>query len=139
MHQMAKYYLRDHPKQKFDDDNEWESSQTKKAKEEIQNKNFSCTGCNLIFKDKNAMQLHQAQCLTVKVDMSKQSSFFNDQFARTNPPNERQDMDKILPLSQPIGDYNYRTGEESEKNQSNTAAIDTENGNQITAVQPLDI
>ena len=43
-----------------------------------QNKSFSCKGCELVFRNEKAYLLHQAGCITVKVDMSKQGSFFNN-------------------------------------------------------------
>ena len=74
---MAKYNLRDLPKQKFDDDDQWlMSSQARKTKT-----SYPCKGCELVFTNEKAALLHQTGCVTVKVDLSRQGSFFNGHFS----------------------------------------------------------
>ena len=70
-----------------------------------------CKGCDLVFKNNKALLLHQAGCLTVKVDLSKQpASFFKNQKNQSQNENEKQysTAEKILPSSQPLGEYKYR-------------------------------
>ena len=74
------------------------------------NKNnyLPCKGCDLNFKDKRVLLLHQARCITVKVNVSNQgSSFFNDHFSNHKKKiNSTSDTaEKILPASQPLGEY----------------------------------
>ena len=102
---MSKYNLRgDNPNQKYDDDTLLLNNQ---------NKTFSCKGCELVFRNEKAYLLHQAGCITVKVDMSKQGSFFNAQlFSKDSPKPGGNDGEKVLPMSQPLGEYNHRDRDE---------------------------
>ena len=69
--------------------------------------NFPCSGCEIIHKNKKALLLHQATCLTSRVDLSKQGSFFNQVHipARINEQNTLPPLpteEKVLPPSQPL-------------------------------------
>ena len=67
-----------------------------------------CKGCELVFRNERALMLHQAKCLTVTVDLSNQGSFFNITKQRSQGNIEIEDVDKILPPSQPLGEYKFR-------------------------------
>ena len=110
---MAKYNLRDLPKQKFDDDDQWlMSSQARKTKT-----SYPCKGCELVFTNEKAAILHQTGCMTVKVDLSRQGSFFNGHFSENQI--QQNNAEKILPLSQPLGELRERIENESNVSSAN--------------------
>ena len=57
------------------------------------------------------MLQHQAQCLALKVDLSKPSSFDRDEHSQNKQKDQRnrdKEQDKLITLSQPLGPYNHR-------------------------------
>ena len=96
-------------------------------------KSFPCKGCANVFNNKKTLMNHQAQCLTVKVDLTKQGSFFGDYFNKSKEnslsPNNREE--KILPSSQPLVSYSPRIRETSK---SYAEAASPSNKPQLTAV-----
>ena len=65
------------------------------------NDKFPCQGCEIVFSNKEAQLLHQTKCLTVKVDMTKQGSFFGTHFSKTKDKTPQTEA-KDLPPSQPL-------------------------------------
>ena len=65
---------------------------------------FPCKGCDEVFRKKNLLLQHQAQCLTLKVNLSsKPVSFFGDHFSKSKPHVDEEE--KTLPASQPLSEY----------------------------------
>ena len=70
------------------------------------NAEFSCNGCQNIFHDKRVMLRHQAECITVRVNLANPESFLKKHYENKENAEEKQDgNDKILPPSQPLIDH----------------------------------
>ena len=76
---------------------------------------FACKGCSNIFKNKKTLLHHQAVCLTVKVNLTQQGSFFGDHFTnKTELQGTTSLQEKILPASQPLVVSEVDSGEVNE-------------------------
>ena len=90
-----------------------------KSKTKCSDSKFHCIGCEAVFQNQKAFLLHKATCLSLKVDLSKQNSFFGKHFS--NQPlrtanielTSSEENEKVLPPSQPLGMYNHRTEDKS--------------------------
>ena len=68
-----------------------------------QNKKLPCKGCELVFNNKRTLLLHQAQCVTVKINLAENGSFFSQKTSKPLQQNVATlDEEKILPPSQPL-------------------------------------
>ena len=71
---------------------------------------FPCKGCENVFKKKKVMLLHQAQCMKLKVDLSKPAPFPGNTPEKCKQnSNSPVDKDKFEPLSQPTRSPNAPT------------------------------
>ena len=99
-----------------------------------QDNSLPCKGCDLNFKNRKTLLLHQARCVTVKVNVSNQgSSFFNDHFTNrkkqiNTTPNT---VEKTLPASQPLAEY-----KQGDQPLSYAKVVSLPNANPTPAIQP---
>ena len=91
------------PRKNINQDFIYENPKATNSKKGGQQPCFPCQGCDNIFRDKKIWMHHQAQCLTVKVDLTKQSSFFGSHL--TTHKQQPASGEKILPFSQPLKSY----------------------------------
>ena len=73
---------------------------------------LTCKGCENVFMDRRVLLHHQAKCMTLKVDLSKQGSFFGDHYCSKNNRDQSEAVgEKVLPASQPL----HNTEEQEKK------------------------
>ena len=93
---------------------------------------FSCKGCDNVFKKKKILLIHQAQCTSLKIILSKQT-FFGDHFQQKQNESPAVEKEENLLPSQPLIGYNYRKDDDSPRSYADVVLSPTRSGNPTLA------